>query len=90
MENLGDYERAFIDRLFVEYHELFKQKVDLTAKLIVTEKKVNTLSSDINDIATKFYQLKNMYDSLLLEHENLKNSFNTQADTTVKSKKGAK
>lgn len=90
MENLGDYERAYIDRLFIEYHEIFKQKIDLTSKLIVLENRLVTQNRDINDIATKFHQLKSMYDNLLVEHENLKNSISTQAEETVKAKKGAK
>jgi len=90
MENLGDYERSYVDRLFIEYHELFKTKIDLSAKLIVREKQYEIISRDINDIATKFHQLKAMYDSLLVEHENLKSSINIQAEETVKAKKGAK
>lgn len=90
MENLGDYERSYIDRLFIEYHELFKTKIDLTSKLIVREKQYEILSRDINDIATKFHQLKVMYDSLLIEHESLKSSINIQAEETVKAKKSAK
>jgi len=84
MEKLGDYENAYIERLFFEHQELFKQKIDLVSRLVVNQKHIEILNRDINDVATRFHQLKNMYDSLLIEHENL------QAEETVKAKKGAK
>jgi len=90
MEKLGDYENAYIERLFFEHQELFKQKIDLVSRLVVNQKHIEILNRDINDVATRFHQLKNMYDSLLIEHENLKNSINLQAEETVKAKKGAK
>lgn len=91
MENLSDYERTYIDRLFIEYHELFKQKVDLHSKLILTEKKVEILDRDITDLANKFFQLKNLYDNLLVENNTLKElTIESKTEDVNKLKKGAK